>query len=153
MELMPLSPDFKDFLELLNRLEVRYMVIGGWAVGLHGWPRATKDLDLWVAIDSANAEKIIQALNEFPGPGPIASDFFSDEVKNIYFMGVPPNRIDLISAIDGLEFEDCWPRAEVATYDGVEFPLISFGDLKEYKKASGRFRDLADLEDLERLPD
>ncbi|MEM1443807.1 MAG: hypothetical protein AAGF67_15785, partial [Verrucomicrobiota bacterium] len=105
------------------------------------------------AVDQENAQKVIQALAEFPGPGPIADDFFDADIKNIYFMGLPPNRIELISAVDGIEFEDCWQRKEITSYDGVEFPLISFDDLKENKRASGRFRDLADLEDLERLPD
>jgi hypothetical protein len=146
MKLFP--PDFKDFLLILNKLRVRYLVVGGWALGFHGWPRLTRDIDIWIAVDAENAEKVRQALREFHAPGPIPDDFFSDKEKNIYFMGIPPTRIEVISSIDGVKFEECFSNRQMVLHDGVEVPIIGLDDLKSNKAASGRLKDLADLEDL-----
>ena len=95
METKQLPPDFKDFFKILNRNKVRYLVSGSWALALHGWPRATRNIDIWVAIDSANADQLRKALAEFGAPGMIADDFFAEE-KNIieslpYFLWVSCN--------------------------------------------------------------
>jgi len=144
----PFPPDFKDFLLILNRLKVRYLVVGGWAVGFHGWPRLTRDIDIWVAIDPENASKVREALAVFHSPGPIPDDFFTVDEKNIYFMGLPPTRIEVISSIDGVRFEDCFDDRETVHHDGVDVPVIGLEDLKLNKSASGRPIDLADLSDI-----
>lgn len=104
MEKKHLPPDFRDFFEILNRHQIRYMVAGGWALALHGWQRATRDIDIWVAVDPGNAERLRAALGEFGAPGRIGDEFFS-EGKNIFWMGREPTRIELISGIDGVDFE------------------------------------------------
>lgn len=147
MEKKQLPPDFKDFFEILNRLQVRYMVAGGWALALHGWPRATRDIDIWVAIDSRNADKIRKALSEFGAPGRISDEFFSAG-KNVFWMGREPTRIELISGIDGVEFDSCYERKKSVIWDGVELAFLSYDDFVRNKKASGRLKDLADLESL-----
>ena len=148
MVIRPLPPDFRDFLEILTELKVRYMVVGGWAVGLHGWPRLTRDIDIWVAVDAENANAIRQALQNFHAPGPIPDDFFDSAEKNIYYMGIPPTRIEVISAIDGVEFEDCFKKRKLVDHDGLSISIIGFEDLLVNKRASGRPIDLADLSDL-----
>lgn len=153
MEKRPLPPDFKDFLQILNRLEVRYMVIGGWALGLHGWPRLTKDLDVWVAVDPENEGLVKRSLLEFGAPGPISDDFFTEKANNVYFMGRPPTKIEVISAIDGVAFEDCYPRASRIEHDGVEITVIGLEDFRTNKRTSGRHQDLADLEHLGENPE
>ena len=124
------------------------MVVGGWALGLHGWPRATKNIDVWVAVDPDNEDRVKRALDEFHAPGPIADDFFDNSVKNIYFMGLPPTKIEVISAIDGVKFDECYSRAISVSIDEIEIQTMGLEDLKTNKRASGRIRGLADLEDL-----
>ncbi|MAS94979.1 MAG: hypothetical protein CMO55_17420 [Verrucomicrobiales bacterium] len=148
MELKPLPPDFKDFIEILNKVKVRYMVVGGWALGFHGWPRLTKDIDIWVAVDPENEKAVCEALVKFGAPGPTAADFFTETEKNVYFMGLPPNRIEVISSIDGVTFDDCYERSVIVEHGGVELRVIGLEDFKTNKRESGRYQDLADLDQL-----
>ena len=151
MENLPLPPDFSDFIKILNRLKVRYMVVGGWAVGLHGWPRLTKDIDFWVAVDAENEKLLKQALTEFRAPLPFAEDFFDNSEKNVHYMGRSPTRIEILSSVDGVDFDECFIDSVVMNIGGLGVRVIGLDALKENKRASGRLRDLADLEDLERL--
>ncbi len=147
MEKKQLPPDFRDFFEILNRNQVRYLVTGSWALAVHGWPRATRDVDIWVAVDRTNADRIRRALAEFGAPGPIADDFFAPD-KNIFWMGREPNRIELVSNIDGVEFDDCFDKRKLVVWDGIELPFLGYEDYVKNKRASGRLKDLADLESL-----
>ena len=145
---MILNQDFREFIVLLNKNRVRYLVIGGYAVALHGHPRYTKDLDLWVWMDKKNAENILKSLNEF-GFGSVdlvAEDFLTP--GKVVQLGYPPNRIDLITAPKGVEFEDCYQSKIIVEIDGININLISLNDLKKNKKAAGRHQDLADLDNL-----
>ncbi len=145
-----LPQDFREFLRLLNEHQVEYLLIGGYAVGYHGFPRTTADMDVWVAISSENALKLVEVFNTF---GMKSSDIVPDlfmKPGNIVRMGVPPIRIEVLNEIDGVEFSDCIAGAIFGDFDGVQVPLISLDDLKRNKKASGRHKD---LEDLEHLPD
>lgn len=153
MEMLPLPPDFSEFIATLNRLKVRYMVVGAWALGLHGWPRATKDIDFWVAVDAENERLLKRALLEFGALSPFADDFFDDSVKNVYFMGRSPTRIEILSAVDGVDFDDCYGDSVLFDLNGTGIRVVGFEARKCNKRASGRLRDLADLEDLERLED
>ena len=143
------SQDFKEFIESLNANHVRYLVVGGYAVALHGHPRYTKDLDIWVDCNIQNAQALVQALSQF-GMGSLGlseQDFLTpDQVVQI---GYPPNRIDILVSISGVEFSDCFPKRVEVSLDGVIVNFIDLEHLKLNKQASGRMQDLADLESLE----
>ncbi|NJC95296.1 MAG: hypothetical protein FIB03_02985 [Anaerolineae bacterium] len=140
--------DFKEFLKLLNAREVRYLLIGGYAVGYHGYPRATGDMDIWIAIHPENAEKMVAVLKEFGFDHPdLKPDLFLQESK-IIRMGHPPMRLEISTGISGVEFEECYESRIVDTLDGVEVNIIDLSHLKTNKKAAGRLKDLADLENL-----
>ncbi len=150
---MTLSPDFKEFVRLLNENNVRYLVVGGYAVALHGHPRYTKDLDVWVEAESRNVGHLLKALEEF-GFGSLnldADDFL--EPETVVQLGRPPNRIDLVADIDGVTFETSFENRHEVAIDQVEVAFIGLDQLRENKRASGRHQDLADLENLEDEPE
>jgi hypothetical protein len=133
---------------LLNLNEVEYLLVGGYAVGYYGYPRATADMDIWIAIHLKNAEKIIKALKDFGfGSAELVPDLFLKE-KQIIRMGLPPLRIEIITTISGVSFEDCYKERTIDTVDEIEVNIISLKYLKANKKASGRYKDLDDLEHL-----
>jgi predicted nucleotidyltransferase len=143
-----LSQDFREFIQLLNENNVRYLIVGGYAVALHGYPRYTKDIDIWVENHPLNAERIIQALDQF-GFGSLglkSTDFL--EQDTIIQLGYPPNRIDLITSLPGVDFEACFRAKIDIEIDGVVIHFIDLENLKKNKKATGRAHDLADLENL-----
>jgi hypothetical protein len=148
MATIQLPPDFKEFLKLLNSNQVEYLLVGGYAVGYHGYPRATADLDIWVAIHPHNREKLIQVLREFGFNLPeLTPDVFARENKVIR-MGLPPIRIELLTSLDGVGFDECYETRIQDRLDGIEVNLINLEYLKINKKASGRYKDLNDLEHL-----
>lgn len=143
-----LNPDFKEFAELLNAHRVEYLVVGGYALAAHGHPRYTGDIDFWLARSPDNIARLLIALREF-GFGSLAlrpEDFAPDTVIQL---GQPPRRIDLLMGIDGVDFDDCFQRREVITIDGLPLNFIGLDDFKANKRASGRLKDLADLEALD----
>lgn len=144
-----LPSDFKDFLRLLNSKRVEYLLIGGYAVGYFGYSRATADIDIWIAINPDNARKVAEAIFEFFGfqMEGATSELFLQENK-VARMGVPPFRIEVLTSISGVRFEECYAGRVVDILDGVEVNLISLADLKTNKQASGRLKDLNDLEHL-----
>ena len=143
-----LPQDFKEFLKLLNAKGVEYLLIGGYAVGYHGYPRATADMDIWVAVKPENAEKLMAVLRDFGFDMPeLTPELFLKE-KNIVRMGIPPMRIEITTGISGVEFDICYAQKVVDVLDGVRVNIINLQDLKVNKKASGRFKDLNDLENL-----
>jgi hypothetical protein len=147
MDLM-LPPDFKEFLRLLNENSVRYLLIGGYAVGYHGYPRATEDMDIWVAIHPDNAERLVSVLRSFGFDLPeLKPELFLKE-KQIVRMGVPPLKLEICTFISGVDFDECYRTRVVDELDGVEVSLIDLENLKKNKRASGRAKDLADLERL-----
>lgn len=143
-----LPHDFKEFLRLLNTHGVEYLLIGGYAVGYHGYPRATNDLDIWIAIHPANAERMVTVLRAFGFDSPDLSSepFLRDH--SIVRMGVPPMRIEVLTTISGVQFATCYAERVIASIDGVQVTLISLQHLKVNKQASGRYKDLDDLEHL-----
>ena len=148
MATIRLPLDFKEFLQLLNAHHVEYLLIGGYAVGYHGYPRATADMDVWVAIHPQNAEKIVTVLKEFGFDLPeLSADLFLKE-NQIIRMGVPPVKIEITTTISGVTFEECYTERVVDVLDGVEVNLIDLKHLKINKKACGRHKDLNDLENL-----
>jgi hypothetical protein len=148
MATVHLPNDFQEFLKLLNAHQVEYLLIGGYAVGYHGYPRATADMDVWVAIHPKNAEKIVAALKEFGFDLPeLSAELFLKE-NQIIRMGVPPVRIEVATTISGVGFDECYAERVVDVLDGVEVNLIDLKHLKVNKKAGGRYKDLNDLENL-----
>ncbi|MFA9213846.1 MAG: nucleotidyltransferase [Candidatus Methylacidiphilales bacterium] len=148
---MELSKDFKEFIELLNANKVKYLVVGGYAVGYHGHPRYTKDIDLWILMKRSNAENVINAVKEFgfESLGLTEDDFLDTE--NIIQLGFPPNRIDILTDIAGVDFETCFNNKVVVEFEGSEINFISLIDLITNKEAAGRLQDLADAEKLKKL--
>jgi hypothetical protein len=145
---MILNQDFREFIELLNKHKVRYLLIGGYAVALHGHPRYTKDLDIWIWMDHANAELLCTALKEFGFSSlDLAPEDFL-EPDRIIQLGYPPNRIDLMTSPKGIDFETCYSNREIIEIEGLKINLIDIGNLRQNKKATGRYQDLADLENL-----
>lgn len=149
MATIPLPPDFSAFLKLLSAYEVEYLLIGGYAVGYYGYVRATADMDLWVPRERANAERLVEALQAFGfGVSELKAALFLKR-DQVIRMGVPPMRIEIATSISGVEFEECYPERVVAEWDDVEVSIISLEKLKVNKRASGRLKDLTDLEYLE----
>jgi hypothetical protein len=141
-----LPSDFKEFLSMLKSHGVKYLLIGGYAVGYHGYPRATGDIDIWVAVSPENADRVVETVREFGFSTPdLAPALFLRE-QGIVRMGNPPLRIEIMTSISGVTFEECYGRRVDATLDGVEVSVISLADLKANKQASGRYKDLMDLE-------
>jgi len=144
-----LNKDFKEFIELLNKNRVRYLVVGGYAVALHGYPRYTKDLDIWIELTPENARNILKALDQFGfGSLDIKQDDFL-EADQIIQLGYPPNRIDIMTSLKELTFKNCFNSRVKVEIEGVLINFLDIDNLKKYKRASGRLQDLADLENLE----
>ena len=145
---LELPKDFKEFLRLLRAHGVEYLLIGGWAVGLHGYPRATEDLDVWIDIAPANAAKVVDVVKEFGFDVPeLSVDLFLQE-DQIVRMGVEPVRIEVSTSISGVDFPECYGERLETKLDGEPVSLISLRHLKINKKASARLKDLADLDYL-----
>ena len=147
-----LAPDFLDLISSFNAAEVRYLLIGGYAVGFHGRPRATKDLDVWVEASLENAPRIIDALRSFGAPlRDLSADDFAAPGK-FYVMGRPPLRIDVVTTIDGVQFGAAWGRrVPLEVSPGVPCSLISLDDLIANKRAAARPQDLVDAAELEAI--
>jgi hypothetical protein len=146
MDQRQLPEDFKDFINLLNSNDVCYLLVGGWAVGIYGYPRATKDIDFLIANDEKNLNKLQNALREFGTPE-IDMVYFKEK-GNVFRMGRSPLQIDIINDATGIDIAECYVRRNVITVEGIDISLISKNDLIKNKKASGRNRDLADLDNL-----
>jgi hypothetical protein len=147
-----MNDDFLDLLSALNAASVRYLVVGAYAVGVHGHPRATKDLDVWVEATADNASRVMAALRAFGAPlGDLAEPDLA--VPGMGFkMGVPPRRIDILTTVSGLAFEPAWQRrVEVQFGEGTRAPVLGLTDLIANKRAAARAQDLADAEALERV--
>lgn len=148
MATIRLPPDFKEFLRLLEGNEVEYLLIGGYAVGFHGYPRATVDMDIWVATTPDNAPRVVTVLKEFGFDVPeLSPELFLTE-DQVIRMGMPPVRLEILTSISGVTFEECYAERVVGELDGVPVNLISLRHLKLNKRASGRNKDLNDLENL-----
>ena len=148
MENTHLPQDFKDFLKLLNANDVHYLLIGGYAVGYYGYPRATHDMDIWIAVDPVNAEKMVGVMTEFGfEEGAISKEIFLRR-DGVLRMGVPPLRLEVLMSVSGVTFEDCYDRRLADDIDGIPVQIIHLEDLLANKIASGRHKDLDDVSNL-----
>jgi hypothetical protein len=143
-----LSKDFKEFVALLNAHGAKYLVVGGYAMAVHGRPRQTGDLDIWLKRDHDNALRVTAALQDFGfgGLGLSVDDF--EVPDQVVQLGYPPFRIDLLTDIDGVDFDAAWPSRFEYLLGELPIPFIGIDALKENKRASGRPRDIDDLENL-----
>ena len=133
---------------MLNSHQVKYLLIGGYAVNYHGYPRTTADMDIWVGIQQENAEKLVAVLKEFGFENSeLTIDLFLKQ-NQIIRMGVPPIRIELLTTVSGISFEECYSERIIDIIDGVKVQIIDLEHLKLNKRASGRHKDLDDLEHL-----
>lgn len=148
MATIRLPNDFKDFLRLLNSKQVEYLLIGGYAVGYYGYPRATADIDIWIAVHRRNAEKLVEVMREFGFAVKELSEELFLQANNVVRLGMPPLRIEVLTTISGVDFEECYRERKTDVLDDVEVNLISLKHLKANKKATGRLKDLSDLENL-----
>ena len=146
--MLTLPPDWKEFIELLNSNRVRYLVVGGYAVAVHGHPRFTGDIDVFVDISEENAYKIEKTLTAFGfgALGLTAKDFLLPDT--IVQLGYPPNRIDLITTVSGITFSEAWSDRIFVEVDSVALPVIGKSALLVNKRASGRPKDVADVDAL-----
>ena len=148
-----MNPDFKELLLAFNAHNVEYLIVGAHALAAHGHVRATKDLDLWVRPERANARKVLQALLDFGAP---LSDLTADDLsrnETIFQIGLPPLRIDIITDIDGVEFAEAWTDRFETLFGGVPAFVISREHLIRNKKTAARLQDLADVQKLEASKD
>lgn len=142
------SPDFKELLNLFEKHEIRYLIVGGYAVMKYSEPRFTKDIDIWIATDPKNADAVYAALKEFGAPlANLTADDFTHK-DYFYQMGRPPLRVDIMMSIPGVEFEEAWKNREVMELDDLKIPFISRSDLIRAKEASGRPQDKIDIDKL-----
>ncbi|SPD73982.1 conserved hypothetical protein [uncultured Desulfobacterium sp.] len=148
MAKIELHPDFKDFLRLLTFHDVRYLLVGGYAVGYHGYPRATGDMDIWIELSEQNSKRVVSAFRDFGMSDQSISEGLFLEKNKVIRMGVPPVRIEVITGASGVDFEKCYSNREVVEIDGILLSFISLQDLKKNKQAAGRHKDLEDLEHL-----
>ncbi len=144
-----LNPDFRDILSALRAENVEFLVVGSYAVAAHGRARATQDIDIWVRPSADNARRVMQALLRFGAPtmNLCAADFQSDDW--VFQMGAPPWRIDILTSIDGVTFDEAWPDRQELMVDDLPLPVLSKRHLIVNKKAVGRAKDLADVQRLE----
>jgi predicted nucleotidyltransferase len=148
---MMLNRHFQDFIELLARNKVRYLIVGGYAVGLHGFPRYTGDIDVFIMISEENAQSVLKTFEDF-GFGDLGlceKDFLEEEF--IVEIGREPFKIQVLTGIDGVTFEECWDDKKEVELSGTLVPFIGIASLIKNKAASPRAKDKIDLEELKRI--
>ncbi|HLY38643.1 MAG TPA: hypothetical protein VKU61_11450 [Candidatus Binatia bacterium] len=146
-----LNPDFAEMLRALSAEGVEYLVVGAYAMAAHGVPRATGDIDVWVRSSPANAERVLRALHRFGAP--LFDLTVADLTREgtVFQLGLPPRRIDLLTSIDGVTFEDAWPERVTSRFGDLEVTVIGREALVRNKRAAGRLKDLVDLRILARV--
>ena len=145
-------PNFRDMLHALSAERVEYLLIGGYALGIHGFQRATGDVDFWIRRTPENASRVMRALKSFGAPLFDLTEADLVASGTVFQMGVNPERIDILTSISGVEFDEAWSRRIVRTIDGIEISVIGRAELLRNKRASGRPKDRIDVEWLERHP-
>jgi hypothetical protein len=144
-----LTPEFREFLACLNRAGVEYLLVGGYAVNHYGYHRFTEDIDFWIAVSDGNFDRLLAAIRDFFGEDLAGLDKNFLQNNEALFLGGVPNKIEVFKHCSGLEFSQAYPRRVETTIDGEPVKLICLSDLKTNKRASGRNKDLADLDNLD----
>lgn len=149
--MIPFNQDFKDLLSSLLAADVRFLLVGGYALAFHGHPRGTKDMDVFVEPTPENASRVMQALHAFGAPTQqVSANDFADP-HTVFQIGVPPRRIDLVCSIDGVSFEQAWPSRQVMQLGDMAVPVIGLQAMLTNKESTGRLGDQADAEIIRRL--
>ena len=143
-----LTPEFKEFLECLNRAEVDYLLVGGYAVNFHGHHRFTEDIGLWIAVSEDNLQRLLKAIRLFYGGDLAGLDMKFLKNNESLYLGRVPDKIEIFQRASGLDFGEAYPRRIQGRIEGIPVKIISLADLRANKQASGRHKDLADLEKL-----
>lgn len=146
-----LNNDYRDMLLALNAEKADFLLVGAYALAVHGYPRATMDIDLWIKPSPENADAVLRALKRFGAPlhAVTREDLLSDDT--IFQIGIAPKRIDILTGVSGLQFEDAFTHSIGTDIEGIPIRILSLDDLIANKRASGRTKDLADAEVLESL--
>jgi predicted nucleotidyltransferase len=148
---MLLAPDLIDLLTELQSSGAEYLVVGGWAIGVHAEPRYTKDLDLLIGPSPSNLARVVDALERYGAPAALVDQVRTMTADEFVFFGVPPARVDLLRSIPGVEFDEAWKRRKEVRWSDVDVHVIGFDDLCAAKRAAGRRRDVDDLKLLEKF--
>jgi hypothetical protein len=143
-----LTPEFREFLACLNRAGVEYLLVGGYAVNHYGYHRFTEDIDFWIAVSDENFDRLLAAIRQFFGEDLAGLDKQFLQNHEALFLGGVPNKIEVFKHASGLEFSEAYPHRVETTIDGEPVKMICLTDLKKNKRASGRNKDLADLDNL-----
>lgn len=144
-----MNRDFAEMLSALSEAGAEFLIVGAHALAAHGAPRATGDLDIWVSPTPANARRVMQALTAFGAP---LHDLTLDDLTRsdtVFQIGVPPSRVDILTGVSGVQFDDAWPRRVALDVEGAAVAVIGREDFIRNKRATGRPKDLADIESLE----
>jgi predicted nucleotidyltransferase len=142
------SQDFREFIELLIKNKAEYLIVGGYAVGFYGHPRYTGDLDIWLNPTRQNADLILKSINEFGFPSFKLTQEDFTKPGNVVQLGYPPLRIDLLTEIDGVSFEECFENRKEVMIENLKVNFIGYNDLLKNKKETGRPRDIDDIDNL-----
>ena len=144
-----LNSDYRDILSILSEKKVKFLLVGAYAMAVHGYPRSTMDIDLWIMPDPENAVLVLQALDAFGAPSGALSLEDLQKEDLIFQIGTAPRRIDILTSVDGLTFNEGFAHSQLIDIEGVPVHVLSIPDLIANKRASGRLKDLADIEALE----
>jgi len=144
-----LNSDYKDILLVLSNRKVKFLLVGAYAMAVYGYPRSTMDIDLWIMPDPENAILVLQALDDFGAPSGSLTQSDLQKKDLIFQIGVAPRRIDILTSVDGLNFEEAFANSQTVDIEGVPIHVLSIGDLIKNKRSTGRTKDLADAECLE----
>lgn len=142
------NPDFKEFVQLLIKNQVEYLIVGGYAVSIHGYPRYTGDLDIWINSTDSNAQKVLSCIKEFGFSSSELTESDFTKKYGIIQLGYPPVRIDIINNVDGVNFEECFQKKSIIEVENLQVNFISLEDLITNKKTTARPRDIDDVENL-----
>lgn len=147
--MIPIPRDFREFFRLLNKHRAKYLVIGGYAVGYHGYPRYTGDVDIFVAVSPQNGKAMVKVFCEFGfADDNLTPEFFCD-YGQVIRLGREPMKLEIVNQIDGVNFSRCYARRVRARFEGLTVNFIAYEDLLKNKRASGRHKDLQDIEVLQ----
>jgi len=144
-----LNNDYKDMLLALSNRKAKFLLVGAYAMAVHGYPRSTMDIDLWIMPDPENSILVLQALEDFGAPSDNLTQSDLQKEGLIFQIGVAPRRIDIITSVDGLNFEEAFTNSQTIEIEGIPIQVLSIPDLIKNKRSTGRHKDLADAESLE----
>lgn len=146
-----LNEDYKEMLQLLSEEDVKFIVVGAYALAAHGFPRATGDIDIWIEPEINNVKKVMNVLKRFGCP---LFELTIDDLLikgTVFQIGVAPRRIDIITSIDGVEFSEAWDDCVKVQVEGIQIPILSLDKLIKNKESTGREKDALDLKNLKKI--